>query len=341
MSAVAGQHASISVIGRARHRLRTQVTEHPALYLPIARAKRALRLDVRDLQRQVINSRTELVIEGYTRCGTTFAVYALQLSQERPVRLAHHWHAPAQLIEAAHRKIPALLVIRRPEDAILSQLVREPNVTIHDALVAYSRFYECLLPYRHSFVVGEFEQVTHEFGPVIRKLNARFGTSFAEFVHTDEKHDPADAVTGRDVACRNHRASADAGGHADAGAHINPTADTDGGNRRDMRFACLADDANVRECLELIRLRGTLSKTLFGFESGEVSREQLEREVQSVGGARLLDAGDVWDTKDAWVPSEDRTRAKTALREQWLQQPSLAKLRERAQLAYQAHVDGA
>ena len=283
MSAVAGQHASISLIGRARHRLRTQVTEHPALYLPIARAKRALRLDVRDLQRQVINSRTELVIEGYTRCGTTFAVYALQLSQERPVWLAHHWHAPAQLIEAAHRKIPALLVIRRPEDAILSQLVREPNVTIHDALVAYSRFYECLLPYRHSFVVGEFEQVTHEFGPVIRKLNARFGTSFAEFVHTD---------------------------------------------------------ANVRECLELIKLRGTLSKTLFGFESGEVSREQLDREVQSVGGAKLLDAGDVWDTKDAWVPSEDRTRAKAALREQWLQQPSLAKLRERAQLVYQAHVDG-
>jgi len=283
VSAVAGQHASISVIGRARHRLRTQVTEHPALYLPIARAKRALRLDVRDLQRQVINSRTELVIEGYTRCGTTFAVYALQLSQERPVWLAHHWHAPAQLIEAAHRKIPALLVIRRPEDAILSQLVREPNVTIHDALVAYSRFYECLLPYRHSFVVGEFEQVTHEFGPVIRKLNARFGTSFAEFVHTD---------------------------------------------------------ANVRECLELIKLRGTLSKTLFGFESGEVSREQLDREVQSVGGAKLLDAGDVWDTKDAWVPSEDRTRAKAALREQWLQQPSLAKLRERAQLVYQAHVDG-
>ena len=283
MSAVAGQHASISLIGRARHRLRTQVTEHPALYLPIARAKRALRLDVRDLQRQVINSRTELVIEGYTRCGTTFAVYALQLSQERPVWLAHHWHAPAQLIEAAHRKVPALLVIRRPEDAILSQLVREPNVTIHDALVAYSRFYECLLPYRHSFVVGEFEQVTHEFGPVIRKLNARFGTSFAEFVHTD---------------------------------------------------------ANVRECLELIKLRGTLSKTLFGFESGEVSREQLDREVQSVGGAKLLDAGDVWDTKDAWVPSEDRTRAKAALREQWLQQPSLAKLRERAQLVYQAHVDG-
>lgn len=275
--------SSVSLVGRARHRLRTHVTEHPALYLPLATIKRALRVDVRDLQRQVISSSTELVIEGYTRCGTTFAVYALQLSQGRPVRLAHHWHAPAQLIEAAHRKIPALLLIRRPEEAILSQLIREPNVTLRDALVAYSRFYECLLPYRHRFVVGEFEQVTHDFGLVIRRLNARFGTSFAEFVHTE---------------------------------------------------------ANVRECLELIKLRGTLSKTLFGFESGEVSREQLEREVQTVGGAKLLDARDVWDTKDAWVPSEDRTRAKTALREQWLQQPSLAKLRERAQLVYQAHVDG-
>ncbi len=275
--------SSVSLVGRARHRLRTHVTEHPALYLPLATVKRALRVDVRDLQRQVISSRTELVIEGYTRCGTTFAVYALQLSQGRPVRLAHHWHAPAQLIEAAHRKIPALLVIRRPEEAILSQLIREPNVTLRDALVAYSRFYERLLPYRHSFVIGEFEQVTHDFGLLIRQLNARFGTSFAEFVHSE---------------------------------------------------------ANVRECLELIKLRGTLSKTLFGFESGEVSREQLEREVQSVGGAKLLDARDVWDTKDAWVPSEDRTRAQTALREQWLQQPSLAKLRERAQLVYQAHVDG-
>jgi hypothetical protein len=275
--------SSVSLVGRARHRLRTHVTEHPALYLPLATVKRALHVDVRDLQRQVITSRTELVIEGYTRCGTTFAVYALQLSQGRPVRLAHHWHAPAQLIEAAHRKIPALLVIRRPEDAIVSQLIREPNVTLGDALVAYSRFYECLLPYRHNFVVGEFEQVTHDFGLVTRRLNARFGTSFTEFVHSE---------------------------------------------------------ANVGECLELIKLRGTLSRTLFGFESGEVSRERLEREVQRVGGTKLSDATDVWDAKDAWVPSEDRTRAKAALREQLLQQPSLAKLRGRAQVVYQAHVDG-
>jgi len=69
VSPVAAQ-SSVSLVGRARHRLRTHVTEHPALYLPLATVKRALRIDVRDLQRQVISSRTELVIEGYTRCGT-------------------------------------------------------------------------------------------------------------------------------------------------------------------------------------------------------------------------------------------------------------------------------
>ena len=241
------------------------------MYLPFARHKYP------GPSPQVISSSTELVIDGYTRSATTFAVYALQLSQETPVRLAHHLHAPAQFIEAARRGIPALLLIREPQGAILSQLIREPGVTLGDALVAYSRFYTCLLPYRDNLVVGEFEQVTHEFGRVVRRLNARFGTSFVEFVHTD---------------------------------------------------------ANLRKCLEFITLRGTFSKTVLGFESGEVTRDQLRRELQAVACSAKPP-----EERDAWIPSEDRERAKAALREQWLQ-PSLAKLRDRAQLVYQAFVDG-
>jgi len=265
-----------SLMGRVRYRLRTHMSEHPAMYLPLARVKSALRLDVRDIQRQVVGSRTELVIDGYTRCGTTFAVYALQLSQERPVRLAHHWHAPAQLIEAAHRGIPAILVIREPEGAILSQLMREPNLALRDALIAYSRFYTCLLPYRNHLVVGEFEQVTHDFGGVVRRLNARFGTNYAEFVH---------------------------------------------------------NDANVRECFELMRLRGTWSRVLLGFESGDVTRAQLDRELQTVTRATPVDA------RDAWIPSHERERGKAALHDHWLH-PSLANLRDRAQQIYQTFVDG-
>jgi len=134
----------------------------------------------------VIGSETELVIDGYTRSATTFAVYAFQLVQARPVRIAHHLHAPAQLVAAAKSGVPALVVIREPEGAILSQLVREPDVVLRDALVAYARFYTRLLPWRASFVVGEFEEVTNDFGAVVRRLNEHFGTSFTEFTHTEQ-----------------------------------------------------------------------------------------------------------------------------------------------------------
>lgn len=170
---------SVSPVHRLRHALRTRISEHPALYLPFARRKYP------GPSPEVIGAETELVIDGYTRSASTFAVYALQLAQDRPVRIAHHLHAPAQLIAAARMGVPALVLIREPEGTILSQLVREPDVALQDALVAYARFYSCLLPYRSSYVVADFDEVTRDFGAVTRRLNERFGTSFAEFVHTE------------------------------------------------------------------------------------------------------------------------------------------------------------
>jgi hypothetical protein len=175
----AEQTIAVSPYRRARHRLRTYASEHPLGYLAFARRKYT------GHNVEVIGPRTELVIDGFTRSATTFAVYAFQLSQDRPIRLAHHLHAPAQLIEAARHRIPAVALIRKPQGAILSQLIREPDVTLRGALFAYSRFYEHLMPYRKSFVIGEFRQVTQEFGAVIRQLNERFGTNFAEFEHSD------------------------------------------------------------------------------------------------------------------------------------------------------------
>jgi hypothetical protein len=170
-----------SPLRRVRHRLRNRVSEHPSVYLPFARRKYP------GPSPEVIGPATELVIDGYTRSASTFAVYAFQLAQPRPVRLAHHLHAPAQLIAAAHAGIPALLLLRHPQQAVLSQLVREPGVALPDALSGYLRFHSCLLRYRDAYVVGDFTEVTTDFGSVVRRLNARFGTSFAEFEGGDDK----------------------------------------------------------------------------------------------------------------------------------------------------------
>lgn len=171
--------AQATVMRRARHRLRIAMSEIPGVYLPFARRKYP------GPSPEVISSATELVIDGYTRSASTFAVYALQLAQPAPVRLAHHLHASAQLIEAARRRVPAIAVIREPEGAVLSQLIREPDVAMRDALVAYARFYESLLGCRHRFVVADFEDITKDFGAVIRRVNERFGTALGEFEPTE------------------------------------------------------------------------------------------------------------------------------------------------------------
>ena len=170
---------STDTVRDVRHRLRSRVSEYPALYLPIARRRYP------GPSPEVISRDTELVIDGYTRCASTFAVYAFQLAQDRPVRLAHHLHAPAQLVQAARSGLPTLALIREPRGVVLSQVVREPGVSIRGALHSYTRFYQRLMPYRDRMVVGDFEEVTSDFGSVVRRLNARFGSSYREFEHTD------------------------------------------------------------------------------------------------------------------------------------------------------------
>jgi hypothetical protein len=160
---------------RARLRLRTLATEHPPLYLPFARRKYP------GPSPRVVDEHTEVVIDGYTRSASTFAVYAFQIAQPRPVRLAHHLHAPAQLMEAARRGLPTIMVIREPRGAVLSQVVREPGVDVLDALWAYSRFHESLAACRDAFVVADFGQVTNDFGAVVTRMNARFGTTYGVF----------------------------------------------------------------------------------------------------------------------------------------------------------------
>jgi hypothetical protein len=222
----------------------------------------------------VVGPDTEAVIDGYTRSATTYAVYAFQLAQPKPVRLAHHLHAAAQLMEAANRELPTMMVIRKPKGAILSQLVREPDVDLVDALFAYRRFHESLLPYRDSFVVADYRDVIHDLGSVIRRMNSRFGTTYGVFDGSPEQV----ALLGR-----------------------------------------------------LIEQRPTLSPTLLGWESGQVSLAEARHFVEEVASQSTAEP--------TWVPSTTRDAAKAALHDRWMS-PALEPARSRAEHAYLAFVNG-
>jgi hypothetical protein len=135
---------------------------------------------------EVTTAETEICIEGFPRSGNTFAVIAFQQAQPRTISIAHHVHAPGSIITAVRLGTPAIVLIREPEQAVLSLVVRYPQLSLAQVLRGYRRFYEPLLPLRDRVVVGRFEDVTTDLGSVIREVNGRFGTAFAEFEATDD-----------------------------------------------------------------------------------------------------------------------------------------------------------
>jgi hypothetical protein len=165
---------------QALYEIKTLIAPQYRLALPLVRWRS------RRGHGEAVTRDTEIVIEGYPRSGSNFAVAAFQLAQHTPVKMAHHTHAPANVIAAVRLGVPTIVLIREPEDSVLSLLIREPSLTLSQALRGYLRFYEPLLPYQDGFVVGPFAEVTTDYGPVIRRVNERFGSAFAEFAHTPQ-----------------------------------------------------------------------------------------------------------------------------------------------------------
>lgn len=169
---------------RAAHRLeweaRSIAGSHPSLFLPLARARHR-----RGDFRVPIQGDTEVVIEAFPRSGLTFTVVAFAMAQGRDVRMAHHLHAPAQAIAGARAGIPTMVVVREPQEAVLSLVIRLPHLSIRQALRSYARFHRALVPHLGGMVVGRFEEATANPGALTARLNERFGTAFEEFEPSD------------------------------------------------------------------------------------------------------------------------------------------------------------
>lgn len=161
-----------------RHRLRTAIICRD-LYLVYMRVSPRWKAFV-------VRPNTEIVIEGYPRSGNTFAQVAFELAQGRPVQIAHHTHAPAQVRWAVKHRIPTVLLIRPAEDAIVSHVIRDPYLPLGQALSDWILFYQTLLPWRDQMVIAEFAKVTSGLGEVVRRVNRDYGTRFAIFENSEE-----------------------------------------------------------------------------------------------------------------------------------------------------------
>lgn len=147
---------------------------------------------------RLVTDTTDLCIEGFPRSANSFAVGAFEHAQSTPLSIAHHNHVPAPILNATRRGLPAIVLVRDPVDTVISNrglqlqiAAREgtegpPHVPYDRQLRTWTAWYERLAPVHDRAVVAPFEVVTDDFGRVVDAVNARFGTDFARFDHTEE-----------------------------------------------------------------------------------------------------------------------------------------------------------
>ena len=137
---------------------------------------------------------TALVIDGFLRSGNTYSVAAFVVANGDGLHLGRHLHGGPHILRAARLGVPAVVLIRRPADAVASYLIRRPSLTPDDALVEYVDFYRTCWRVRDHFVVGVFDDVIADFGAVVRAVNQRFGTSFRPYEPTADNQAAAFAL---------------------------------------------------------------------------------------------------------------------------------------------------
>ncbi len=166
-------------LDRLRHHVRRPLAKTPYVW----DAAMALRGSKRST---LARPGTALVMDGFLRSGNTFSVAAFAIANGDQLHVGRHLHGAPHILRAARLGVPAVVLIRRPADAVSSYLIRRPSLTPDDALLEYLDFYRTCWRVRDHFVVGLFDDVVEDFGRVVRAVNEKFGTDFTPYEPTPD-----------------------------------------------------------------------------------------------------------------------------------------------------------
>jgi hypothetical protein len=115
------------------------------------------------------------------------------------------------VLEGVRRGLPTMVLVRPALDAVVSHLIRSPDLRPGAAMRGYLRFYGPLVGRRGGFVTASFDEVVGSFGVAIERLNTRFGTTFVPFEHA-----PGNLARIDDEIERDYRAREGSGAHLEA-----------------------------------------------------------------------------------------------------------------------------
>jgi len=144
----------------------------PTLYRPVGIARR--RGDCRDVN-------YDLWIDGFPRSANTFAVKSL-VAANPTLKIRSHHHIPAFVIQSLRDGKPGMLMLRKPEDAVISWAIFWQE-RVDRCLDYYVDFHRGLERVISRIFIAEFHEVTTTFDAVIERFNTRFGTGVVPVVH--------------------------------------------------------------------------------------------------------------------------------------------------------------
>lgn len=154
---------------------RNYTSLYPSVYFPL--------MKLRGRRDFLISSRTDIVIEGFPRCGNSF-FEAFVVGLNPGARVAHHTHSVAQVTRACESRLPTVILFREPMDASVSLVQHDPAVfTFNSALREYIMFYTAIMKLNFPFVLSSFESTTTRPADVLAALNESTGSKFK---HTAE-----------------------------------------------------------------------------------------------------------------------------------------------------------
>jgi len=85
--------------------------------------------------------------------------------------MGHHTHSIANIKLAYKYKIPIIIVIRTPIDAIASRIVRF-GCHLDEGILEYIDFYKFILENYNKFLILDFEEITRNTEGAIKKISS-------------------------------------------------------------------------------------------------------------------------------------------------------------------------
>ena len=106
-----------------------------------------------------VTKKTQLICDSYPRSGNSYLEAAIKYFSTREINISHHAHAPAVIIYAIKKRIPCVLLIREPKDAIASYFLLNQKIPLLFCALDYLFYYLPLIPHRKSLVILKTSEI--------------------------------------------------------------------------------------------------------------------------------------------------------------------------------------